>query len=192
MSTPSRSTVSAKPRASWAGWIRAQCGCVVGRHHAVELNPFGRFGFRQRRDAVDLPAQFLVDLGGQPRRLRGVAGDLHGAALDDARVDAFGRRDVDDLVDGLVERLLPRQHAVAAVQLRHPVAVTGHQPRQPAAVSSRRAEAGEAGLEHDDAQRRVGPLQVVRRPQPGVSGADDADVGVAVARAAADAGAGIW
>src|SRR5262249_32222391 len=43
-----------------------------------------------------------------------------------------------------------------------------------------RAEAGDAGLQQDDAQRRVVPLQVVRRPQPGVAGADDADVGVAV------------
>ena len=154
---------------------------VVGRHHAVELNALCCFSFRQRGDAVDLPAELFVDFGGQPRRLSAVACHVQCSALDDARVDAFAPGDVDDLVDGVVEGLLPGQHAVAAVQLRHPVAVSGHQPGQPAAVAARRAEPGEPRLQHDDAQRRVGPLQVVGRPQPGVAGADDAHVGVAVA-----------
>ena len=123
-----------------------------------------------------------VTLVGQPRRLRGVARDVKCPALDDPRVDALAACDVDDLVDGVVEGLLPRQHAVAAVQLRHPVAITGHQPRQPAAVATRRAEPGEARLQHDDAQRGVGALEVVGRPQPGVAGADDAHIGVTVTR----------
>ena len=38
------------------------------------------------------------------------------------------RRDVDDLVDGVVERLLPGHHAVAAVQLRHQVRSPGTSP----------------------------------------------------------------
>ncbi len=154
---------------------------VEGRLHAVQPNTFGRFGFRQCDDAVDLPGALLVDGGGQPRGLRGIARDLQCAALDDARVDPFRSRDVDHLVDGVVEGLLPGQHAVAAVQCGHPVAVAGHQTRQPPAVASRCAEACEPPLEHDDAQRRVGPLEVVRRPQAGVSGADDAHVGVTVA-----------
>ena len=155
---------------------------VVGRHHGVESDPFGGFGFRQHGDAVDLPTELFFCLRRQPGRLCGVTGDLQCAAFDDACVDALACRDVDHLVDGLVQRLLPGHHAVAAVLLRHPVAVTGHQPGQPAAVATGRAEAGEPGFQDGDAQRRVGALEVVRRPQPGVAGADDADVGVAVAR----------
>ena len=154
---------------------------VVGGQHAVELDPFRRLRFRQPLD-IDLPTELLVDLVRQPRRLGGVAGDLKGAALDDARVDAFARRDVDHLVDGLVQCPLPGHHPVAAVLAGHPVAVPGNQPRQPAAVAAGRAEPGEPGLQHRDAQRRVRALQVVRRPQAGVAGADDAHVGVAVAR----------
>ena len=135
--------------------------------------------------SVVIPSTFQLELfgdfGGQPRRLSAVACHVKCSALDDARIDAFARGNVDDLVHGVVEGLLPGQHAVAPVQLRHPVAVSGYQPGQPSAVAARGAEPGEPRLQHDDPQRRIGPLQVVRRPQPGVAGADDAHIGVPVA-----------
>ena len=40
---------------------------------------------------------------------------------------------------------------------------------------------GEVRLDDDDAQRRVEPAQVVRRPEPGVARADDAHIGVHIA-----------
>ena len=72
--------------------------------------------------------------------------------------------------------------AVTTVQLRHLLRSPGNQPRQPAAVAAGRAEPGEPGLQDRDPQRRVRALEVVRGPQPGVAGTDDAHVGVAVAR----------
>jgi hypothetical protein len=114
--------------------------------------------------------------------LRPVARDLQRAALHDACVDALSRGDVGDLVDRLVERPLPGHHGVAPVLAGHRVAVAGDLPGQPAAVAARRAESGEARLQHHDSQSRVGPLEVVGRPQSGVAGAHDADVGIAVAR----------
>ena len=155
---------------------------VVGGHHPVESNSLCRFASRQRDDAVVAPFAFLVETGGEPAGLGGVARDLEGAALDDARVDVLAFGDLDDLVHGVVERALPGHHAVAPVLLGHRVAVAGHQSGQPATVAPGRAEAREPRFEHDDPQRRIRPLQVVRRPQSGVAGADDADVCVAVAR----------
>ena len=113
-----------------AGAVRV----VVGRHHGVEPDPFGRFAFRQNGDAVDLPAELFLGFCGQPRRLRGVARDLQGAALDDARVDAFACRHVDDLVDGLVQRPLPGHHACRG-RTAAP-SCCGH--RAPARTASRR------------------------------------------------------
>ena len=57
----------------------------------------------------------------------------------------------------------------------------GDLAQHPAAVAPGGAEAGHLALQDDDAQRRVGALQVVGGPQAGVAGADDADVGLAVA-----------
>jgi hypothetical protein len=57
------------------------------------------------------------------------------SAFDDARVDTLPLGDADDLVDGLVERLLPGHHSIAAVLLGHPVPIAGNQSGQPAAVA---------------------------------------------------------
>ena len=95
-----------------------------------------RFGSRQADDVVVPPVTFLGERSGQPACLGRVAGDLHGAPLDDARVDAFPLGHLDDLVDGLVEGALPGHDAVAAVLPGHRVAVAGHQPGQPPTVAA--------------------------------------------------------
>ena len=69
---------------------------------------------------------------------------------------------------------------VSAMLLGQNAAVTGRQARKPPAVAAGGAESGEACLCHDDAQCRIGLLEVVGGPQAGQSRADDAHVGVAV------------
>ena len=58
----------------------------------------------------------------------------------------------------------------------------GSSAEQPTAVAATGAESDELGLDDHDAQVRVDLAQVVRRPQPGVAGADDGHVGGDIAR----------
>ena len=67
------------------------------------------------------------------------------------------------------QRPLQRDRGVATVPLRGGLAAPGEQRRAPPAVATRRAEAGDLGLEHRDPQRRVAPGELVRGPQPGVA-----------------------
>ncbi|MNP22209.1 hypothetical protein D3C76_1148700 [compost metagenome] len=62
------------------------------------------------------------------------------------------------------------EQAVLAQQVAH----------QPATVAARGAEAGDVGLNDGDVQLRCVKFEVVGGPQPGITGADDADVHVQV------------
>ena len=59
--------------------------------------------------------------------------------------------------------------------------------RAPATVASRGAEAGDLGFEDHDRAARIELVEVVGGPEPGVSGADDRDVGIARRQATAGA-----
>ena len=154
---------------------------VVRGKHSGKPDALRRFARGESRDSVDAPPALGVGGRGQPGRLRRVTRDLEGATLDDAGVDVLPGGDVDHLVDSVVEGTLPGHDGVAAVLTGHPLAVSRNESGQPAPVASGGAEPGEPGLEHHDAQRRVGLFEVVGGPQAGVARTDDADVGVPAA-----------
>ena len=146
----------------------------------MDPDPLGNLSSAEDLDVVDTPASVLLDFLAQPSCLRGITRDLQVAALDDVGVDAFAGGDGDHLVDGLVQHPLPGDDAVAAVPLGQLSAMSRRKPGQPAAVAAGGAEPGEPGLQHRDGQARVELLEVVGRPQAGVTGADDAHVGLPV------------
>ena len=111
-----------------------------------------------------------------------VARDRRVPASGEAAVDPLRRRDRTDLDDRVVHRPLQADRRVAPGKARHPSHRRRVDRRAPAAVAAGRAEPDVLLVEHDDPQRRVGLGQVVRRPEAGVPGPDDHDVGVAVAR----------
>ena len=85
-------------------------------------------------------------------------------------VDRLRGDDPFDLVERVEHRALHRDHRVAAVPARRHGPAAREQCRAPSAVASRRAETRDLALAHDDAQRRIGALQRVRGPEPGVAG----------------------
>jgi hypothetical protein len=110
------------------------------------------------------------------------AGNVEQAVLRDVGVDAFGLGDGDDLVDGPAHGAHEVDDTPVPVRRGICVAFAGQLGRQPAAIAARGAEAGELTLQHDDAQVGLRLLEVVRGPQTGEPGTDDAHVGVAVTR----------
>ena len=88
--------------------------------------------------------------------------------------------DLDDVVDRVDQVALEGDHPGPAPRSRGRVEppVAGHEAGQPAAVAAAGAEADVLGLDDHDAQAGLGAGQGPGRPQPGVAGADDADVGV--------------
>ncbi len=115
----------------------------------------------------------LAHVSAQPLRLRRVQRDRQVAALDEVRVDLLPREHARDLVDR-VEHLALQREEPGPIRARRP----GEEARGPAAVAAGGAEAGALCLEHDDAQRRLGSLEVVGSPQARVAGADDRHVGL--------------
>ncbi len=136
----------------------------------------------EQLDAVDA-AVGLVDLvlGAGPAQLGLAAGQDDGAAPGPAAADALGGHDAADLVHGAVHGVAHGQGLLAAVAVLEGGHRGGEQGGAPAAVAARRAVAGDVGLHHGHPQVGAGPGQVVGGPQPGVPGADDADVDVGVA-----------
>ena len=112
--------------------------------------------------------------------LGGGVGDFEDAAPVDVGVDVLVGGDADDLVDGVVHGLLEADRGVVAVELRVAVAA-GDAVVEPAAVAAGGAVAAELGFEDGDVEEGDGLLEVVGRPEAGVSAADDADVGGGVA-----------
>ena len=149
-------------------------------HQPVDVDP----GLRRRpfeQLVVGLaPFMGLRDLGPQPLGLGLVGRDVELAALDRVDVDAFGTGDAQHLVDRVVHRLLEGEHAWAPVRRGVPASGAGDRRGQPAAVATTGAVAAEPGLQQHDAQRGVGLLEVVGRPEPGETAADDAHVGIEV------------
>ena len=121
----------------------------------------------------------------------------HDRAADrDVGVDALACRDVDaPRRPCRASRRTARSRRRGRTRAASVAMPTGIQRRAPAAVAPGRAEAGDLGL---DARRCAGvgssSVQVVRRPEPGVAGADDRDVDrrVAVSAGARLDGAGSW
>ena len=95
---------------------------------------------------AEAPLALVLDPRLQPGDVDRRRRELERPALDEVRVDAFGRGDRTDLVDGREQRPLQRDRGVAAVRLRGRLAAAGEQRRAPAAVATRRAEARRSRL----------------------------------------------
>ncbi len=113
--------------------------------------------------------------------------DLHrgpsrddGAALRCLDVPSLALADAQDLIDGVVHRVLLGDRLIASVSTGDRCHGRGEQGRGPAAVATTGTESGVLGLDECDRQSRIGLLQVVRGPQTGVTGSHDGDVGVGV------------
>ena len=159
------------------GGVR-RAGDAVGAH-----DPRRRRGVEERQVVgVPAPVPRLVDLGPGARELGGAAGQPDRPALGDVGVDALGRGDPGDLVDGGAHRGVLGERGLPAAERREGGQLRGEQRRAPAPVAPGGAEAGHLGLEHGHGQRRVRLGQVVGGPEPGVAGSDDGHVDVEVAR----------
>ena len=142
---------------------------------------------RRRIELVQLVlAEAPLALGMHPRarahRLRVVQRHGHVAALEEVRVHALRGQETADLVHAREHLALQSTNAgapaAAFVRARRPGEETGN----PAAIATRGAEPGSLALQHQHAQGRIGGLQVVGRPQPGVAGPDDRHVGLGGSR----------
>ena len=175
-SDPEPRTASAIPATSFAGWMRAACGCHAAPTPAIEMRSRARTASDTSR-SVSGHACLVRRPVLQPRELCWGAGDGELATLDDVGIDALARGHRDHLVDGLAERPLLRDRGIPPMGLLY-------RSRPPVTdwSASRRcdpsAEPGESLLQHDDPQVGLRAFQVVRGPQAGVPGADDRDVGV--------------
>ena len=141
---------------------------------AGDPHPRGEFaGIEEHRVGIATGlAASARHLAAQPLELRRRAGDAEPPPLDEVGVDALSRRDPGDLGYGVAHREVQLLDARPVAPRR-----AGEQSADPAAVAARRPEPAELRLEHDDAKLRRCRGEVVRRPQPGVAAADDADVG---------------
>ena len=164
---PRASTTAASPRTSFAGWIAAQCGVYVAPRTCVASQPLavprprraGRGRARTRR--TRLPPRGRAASCGPERASTTVPPTATSASMPLGVVATFATS-----YDRVLHRAVLRDSR-RRVRPRRRGSPTRHrvQRRAPTAVASGRAEAGDLGLEHGDAQRRVGGLQVVRRPQ---------------------------
>jgi hypothetical protein len=107
--------------------------------------------------------------------LRLVPDDRQPACLRVVAVDALGRRDAPDLVDGVEHRALERDRALP-LRTAHPGLDARVVQRAPPAVASRGAEAGDLALDDRDAKARILRGEVVRGPEAREAGACDRDV----------------
>ena len=121
-------------------------------------------------------------LGLEARALRGQRRDLDVAATRPVAVDAFLVYDPFDLVECGEHRTLHRDRRFTSMGAHGAISRAGEERRAPPAVAARRAEADVLALTDHDTELRIRREQRVRGPQPGVTRADDRDVGVDVAR----------
>ena len=149
MRTPRSRTTRATPLTSLAGCTRAQSGSKC-----PETAPATRI-----RSATCA----AVELAVEPLGLGLRPGDVEHAAAHDVGVDALAGGHVDDLVHGGAHGRAEPLDAVLArlvgVRRRAARQLAG----QPAAVASRRAEAGELGLDDPDVEGGVGLVRGSRR-----------------------------
>ena len=116
------------------------------------------------------------ELAVEPLPLGLRAGDGEDAAAHDVGLDALPGGHPDDLVDRGAQRVPEALDAVLACHGGVRPRAAGELARQPAAVASRGAEAGELRLDDPDVEGRVGLREVVRRPEAGEPTAHDRDV----------------
>ena len=128
------------------------------------------------------PAVVVGGLFAHALDLLGAGRQVEHATFVVAGIDALGGADDADLVDGVEHRSLHGDSLLAAVVLLDGLQRSREEGRDPAAVTTRGAEADDVLLEHDDAQTRVGLGQVIGRPQAGEAAADDGDIDVERAR----------
>ncbi len=124
----------------------------------------------------------FVQIAAQAGFLLGVTrGAIQRAALAVVAVDAFAGQYLGHLVGDAVQQIKgstallsrqPGQQTVFAQQVAH----------QPATIAARCAEAGGLRLDDCDVQLRRLALEVIGRPQPGVTGADNGHVDIQVVR----------
>ena len=180
---PRRSTLRARPRTRRAGWIAAQCGVYVATEHVRRAELLASLGRVEQPQVLrpEAPGTPLVDLGCRAPQLHRRAGEHDGAALARSR-QSIPRppRPRRPRPPSTASRGTGRRAASRLRGGRHLLQRGREQRRAPAAVAPAGAEAGGLGLEHDHPQRRISAQQVVRRPQSGVAGPDDRDVGVVV------------
>ncbi len=165
---------------------RMDDGAVRGVQRA-ELSSRSHTGrgllFREQGEVLLSRAELarFGDLGSRPCQLWHRAGGADRATFGESAVDALRRDDGSDLVDRRPHRRLHRQRGGSTGRHCERCRGAGEQRRAPSTVSTRRTEAGDLRLEHDDAQVGLGPGEVVRGPQASEPGTNDGDVGVAVA-----------
>ena len=182
-----RSTASASPRTSRAGWTPAQCGVYERAEHVRRGDPLrAPRPAEQPADVVraEAPARVVGDLGAGPRAAaRAVRRERERAALARSAQSmpsaAATRPTSSTVATSRLQAARPRASAPAPAAGRR-LQDAGEQRRAPAAVAPGGAEPGDLPLDHHDPQRRVGQREVVRRPEPGVAGTDDRHVGVDV------------
>ncbi|MDT4847880.1 hypothetical protein FQZ97_819560 [compost metagenome] len=111
-------------------------------------------------------------------QLRRTAGQGEKALLGIVRLDTFECEDAADLVHRLVHGRLQLQGGFMGVQLGDAVQGDREDRRGPATVATGSTEPDFPLLQQHHAKRRIALEQVVGRPQAGVAGADDDDIGV--------------
>ena len=173
-----RSTAGARPRTSRAGARPRSRGVGRATDAGGRGTPWPRRGpaAAGRRRRCPTPAR--RDLLAGTRELDLGARERDGAALGCLRVDAFGRRDPQHLVDGArASRRAGRGRRARPTRAGRPAARgTGNSAEHQPPLRPEAPKPGGLRLEHDDAEARVVAEQVVRGPQPGEPGADDGDV----------------
>ena len=142
----------------------------------VENRP-RRFLSEQREVLLaDTGRACFVDLGAGARELHFVAGDVDRPAFRKRAFDAFSRGNNPDLIHGRLHRLAQARRRVEPGRVRDARPGRGELPRAPSAVAARGAVAANLPLEDRHRQAGIGVVEVVRRPQSGVSASDDGNV----------------
>ena len=162
---------------------RVETGAVRRVHRSQAAFDADALGGLVRREVgvvglAETPFALVLDLLQQTGDL-GLAGrQRERAALVVTGVDAFVGDHPADLVDGREHGALHGDRRVATELVGNRARRGGKEARAPAAVAPRGAEPGDLLLEDGDAQRGVGFLQVIGRPQTREAGAGDGHVDV--------------
>ena len=181
--TPCLRTAAARPRASRAGWMAAQCGVYVAPSTPdAATRSAASARFSSRRSASPKPnARYSATSSWARWSWLGERASMTVPPLAQwqSMSSAAATRPTSSTVS-----CMARYMATAACVPGHPLQLgqrRREQRRAPAAVPAGRAEAGDVLLAHRDPQSRAGLGQVVRGPQPGEAGPGDGHVHVLVA-----------
>jgi len=139
-------------------------------------------GLGRAQQLVIGTADALLGLSPQPLQLRLGAREREGASGVEVALNPLARDGLADLRDRALDR---RGHRPRPTVTASPAPAAGRPSdlaEHPATVAAGGPEARVLRFEHDDVELRRRAAQLVRRPQAGEAGADDADIGVTVVR----------